>query len=554
MYRMRCGRKQPRILVRALAVGAVIAVASAGTLLFSPLPAGAAGATLYVAGGGGDAPNDCQTEGSPCATIQYAVSQALAGDTIVLAAGDYPESVTIEKSVTLVGAGSDQTTIKGGVANTPSVTIDGTGPDGPPTVTIQDLAVSGNGSSDGIDVTAATLALQDCDVSGNDGDGVSLAPGVGAGAATATISDCSINDNGDDGIEVDGGSTVAVDHSTIDANGGGGIVVESGTATVGTSTLDHNVGAGVVADGTGAVVTVTDSTVSNTQPLDGEGNKFGGGVMVFPGGEATITTSTLSGNTGQGVLDAGGQVVVKNSTITGTQPGLDAIAPMPVLSGAVVFVPQGSATPPSLSGTLLADQNSIVPNCEGGITDSGYNLSDTDACAFTATGSVNSGVANLGALADNGGLTQTQLPGAGSDAIDAIPVGSAGCIANGTDQRGDPRLVGARCDIGAVEVAMPPVVIDVPTPPTSSSSPSPSSTSTATVTSSSPASTAAAPRVPTSSTVIAVASTTSTSGPGLANTGVDTVGMVLVGGAALVLGLGLMLWTGAFGFTPRRRH
>jgi hypothetical protein len=72
---------------------------------------------------------------------------------------------------------------------------------------------------------------------------------------------------------------------------------------------------------------------------------------------------------------------------------------------------------------------------------------------------VNSGTAKLGPLADNGGPTKTLLPAKGSDAIDAIPAANAACTSPGTDQRGDSRPQGARCDIGAVEVAQPPVVI-----------------------------------------------------------------------------------------------
>lgn len=59
----------------------------------------------------------------------------------------------------------------------------------------------------------------------------------------------------------------------------------------------------------------------------------------------------------------------------------------------------------------------------------------------------------LGALAGNGGTTQTLLPGAGSSAIDAG--NDSVCTAapvNGLDQRGVTRPQGARCDIGAVEV------------------------------------------------------------------------------------------------------
>ena len=61
----------------------------------------------------------------------------------------------------------------------------------------------------------------------------------------------------------------------------------------------------------------------------------------------------------------------------------------------------------------------------------------------------------LGALANNGGATQTMLPQPGSPLIDAgnnslIPMGMT------FDQRGAgfPRVVGGRVDIGAVEAAV----------------------------------------------------------------------------------------------------
>ena len=59
----------------------------------------------------------------------------------------------------------------------------------------------------------------------------------------------------------------------------------------------------------------------------------------------------------------------------------------------------------------------------------------------------------LGPLADNGGLTRTRLPLAGSPLVDHIPVGTSGLCdsSNPTDQRGAPRPLGAGCDAGSVE-------------------------------------------------------------------------------------------------------
>jgi hypothetical protein len=78
------------------------------------------------------------------------------------------------------------------------------------------------------------------------------------------------------------------------------------------------------------------------------------------------------------------------------------------------------------------------------ISSQGSNLSDDDSCGF---GVDEQGEANLAALADNGGPTQTMLPQAPSDALDA-----ANCLdSSAVDQRGAPRPADD-CDIGAVEV------------------------------------------------------------------------------------------------------
>ncbi len=57
----------------------------------------------------------------------------------------------------------------------------------------------------------------------------------------------------------------------------------------------------------------------------------------------------------------------------------------------------------------------------------------------------------LGALTDNGGFTQTRLPGTGSSAIET----GNDVHCPGEDQRGQTRPSGTACDIGAVEVYIP---------------------------------------------------------------------------------------------------
>jgi hypothetical protein len=113
------------------------------------------------------------------------------------------------------------------------------------------------------------------------------------------------------------------------------------------------------------------------------------------------------------------------------------------------------------------------PNCGNGsnpltnTVSNGYNFSDDTTCGFAGTGDrQNAGDPQIGALANNGGPTQTRLPADTSPLVDGVPL--AQCQADGaagvtTDQRGITRPQGAGCEIGAVEV-VPPVPEPVPEP------------------------------------------------------------------------------------------
>jgi hypothetical protein len=90
-----------------------------------------------------------------------------------------------------------------------------------------------------------------------------------------------------------------------------------------------------------------------------------------------------------------------------------------------------------------ANCNEIAP---GAIFDGGHNVTSDASCKGTV------GNPLLGALADNGGLTETMLPGTGSAAIGIVP--SSSCSPY-VDQRGDSRPGSGKsaCDAGAVETA-----------------------------------------------------------------------------------------------------
>ncbi len=98
--------------IRSLAaVCATLAMATASLVVLSGT-ASASPSKLYVAPGGANGGNSCQSSAHPCQTIGFALSLANAGAKIYLAAGTYNEQITITKPVTITGAGSGSSIIK----------------------------------------------------------------------------------------------------------------------------------------------------------------------------------------------------------------------------------------------------------------------------------------------------------------------------------------------------------------------------------------------------------------------------------------------------------
>jgi hypothetical protein len=189
----------------------------------------------------------------------------------------------------------------GGIFNTGAATL---------TVTGSTLCDNKAGTGGGLFNDGGQATLTDSTVSGNSITG--FGPGGGIlnfGAATLTVT----------------GSTLSHNSATLGAGGG---IWNDATATFTASTLSDNSatrGGGIFNVG-GATLSVTATTLKGNSASD-----LGGGIFTI--GRATITDSTLSGNTGDGVYlrpfqDGGTQLL--GNTITGnSKSGV-------LVSGAVV--------------------------------------------------------------------------------------------------------------------------------------------------------------------------------------------------------------------------
>lgn len=180
----------------------------------------------------------------------------------------------------------------------------------------------------------------------------------------------------------------------------------------------------------------------------------------------TLTNTTLSGNVathdGGGIYVNKGEVSIFSSTIAGNQVVVPSGDPYQGFGGGIfatsaIFLPMEDSL--VAGNTHVYGLSLLVPDdCDGPVASFDYNLVQTTTnCLITnqATHNIYGMDPLLGVLAPNGGPTLTRLPGAKSPVIDAGA--PSNCISAGgqpltIDQRGFPRVVGSRCDIGAVEL------------------------------------------------------------------------------------------------------
>jgi CSLREA domain-containing protein len=292
-----------------------------------------------------------------------------------------------------------------------------------------------------------------------DGGGIYAEAGTDLHLSNVAVVNNSAGANNGGGIAIFGSATL--DHCEITGNVaafGGGIYGHGASLAVASSAIhDNSVGS---SSSSGLWLEQTFGTLrDSTVALNG-----GGGVFLFGGDNLDVIDSTITGNT---TSYAGGGILVQNfsnlhtynATITGNTCGIGYI-------GGGVYV--DSSANAFIANTILAQNrhlagghSSAPDDCGGVLTSLDYNLVQTTAgCSFT--GPVSNNIygkdPNVGPLQNNGGPTQTFALLAGSPAIDAG--NPAGCTEEfgamlTTDQRGFPRPVDGRCDIGSFEYGGP---------------------------------------------------------------------------------------------------
>jgi hypothetical protein len=319
-----------------------------------------------------------------------------------------------------------------------------------------DLVLQGNsGGKGGAVASFGETELTDSQVTGNHsthaGGGVYLYGGPTRSPANALTR-----------VAATGNTSVGL---TASSTGGGGVAanMQYGSLDVDECTISGNSAGGpggglATYAGRTAAVAVRRSTIAGnttTQAHPGAVQSGGGGAMLDARQTATILleNSTVDGNHSLGNAGAGGvkvgtdvgaAVTMHFDTITSN----DANA----LGAAGGGLKIDAASVLALRNTIVGLNAATSAADISGALDADYSaIENTTGAVITGANNVTGVNPQLGALASNGGPTQTRLPNTGSPVVDAgdpafVPPPT-------TDQRGTgfPRVKGGRVDIGSVE-------------------------------------------------------------------------------------------------------
>lgn len=327
-------------------------------------------------------------------SLRATIAAAPPGETVQLPAGTYSvtsNEITIDK--TLVIQGSDaRTTTLGADGNNRLFSID------PPAgaVTISDVTLTGGG-------------------------------GAGSGGAIRNTRDLTLQ-------------RVAVvdNHASLVGNYGGGGIDSFGIdskLTLIQSLIANNTAYTGAAISHSESLTIIDSTVTGNVSGDSTHNGQSA-ISGSAGSSAALLGSTIAGNSGFNGLTSGAGISESTLSASGS-----------IIAQNLSYMPNGQPAG-STGNPGVADDCADVANFASTST---YSIDGAATCDFTGMGDLQNTDPMLGALASNGGPTNTLALLPGSPAIDHMPPPCATSV----DQRGISRPQAGGCDIGAFELEAP---------------------------------------------------------------------------------------------------
>lgn len=263
-------------------------------------------------------------------SIQSAINAAPVGSLVQISAGTYTENLTVNKRLTIDGAGSASTIVTAATAGVPTITISGSGSSSNDRLVIRDMKVTGAtglinvGSGILVQSIAAqsNITIENVDASWNGGPGIAFngTPSI----TDVSILNCALNNNANAGIRIasavpsfDG---LLVDGCTINNNASiafsynpDGTVSNVGTNfTLSNTTFSNNSTAAVTNAhdisffafrGNGALTNVTVTSGNGTQQNSNSyGIVFDGGTGNGPLGTLAMSNVTVQGHVGKGAL------------------------------------------------------------------------------------------------------------------------------------------------------------------------------------------------------------------------------------------------------------
>lgn len=272
--------------------------------------------------------SDDVLQGSSYHSICCAIEAAKPGDTITLAAGTYYENILINKSLTIIGAGQNDTIINGSQAGSVFVVGNDQKNIG---VTLSDMTIKGGSGIRGYQgqdpngggiYNSGRLIVKGCILSGNTlNNGYGYGGGIYNNEGSLTVIDSTISGNTATGL---GGGIynhsghLKVTNSDITGNIGSGIADFYGKTIIENSRILKNSESGV--DHNGGRATITDSTISENGHYDSKTatGTIGAGIASY--GTITIARCLITGNTGTqagGICSGHGTMMISDSTISG---------------------------------------------------------------------------------------------------------------------------------------------------------------------------------------------------------------------------------------------